>query len=150
MYEELKDLLVSELLIDAADIKPESELVADLGISSVDLADLVCQCEDKFGIEIDDTDMSRFVTVKDIVDYLEEKKATDYKAEYEKLVFACGKSKVCALAEVGYNPDVDLISSSKVPWAYYMTWSKEFAMDGVHNTENELCRMYSSDYTVKL
>ena len=75
MYEELKDLLVSELLIDAADIKPESELVADLGISSVDLADLVGQCEDKFGIEIDDTDMSRFVTVKDIVDYLEEKKA---------------------------------------------------------------------------
>lgn len=43
MYEELKDLLVSELLIDAAEIKPESELVADLGISSVDLADLVCQ-----------------------------------------------------------------------------------------------------------
>ena len=35
----------------------------------------ICQCEDKFGIEIDDTDMSRFVTVKDIVDYLEEKKA---------------------------------------------------------------------------
>ena len=75
MYEELKDLLVSELLIDAADIKPESELVADLGISSVDLADLVCRCEDKLEIEIDDTDMSRFVTVKDIVDYLEEKKA---------------------------------------------------------------------------
>ena len=75
MYEELKDLLVSELLIDAAEIKPESELVADLGISSVDLAGLVCQCEDKFGIEIDDTDMSRFVTVKDIADYLEEKKA---------------------------------------------------------------------------
>lgn len=75
MYEELKDLLVSELLIDEADIKPESELVADLGISSVDLADLVCQCEDKFGIEIDDTDMSKFVTVRDIVNYLEEKKA---------------------------------------------------------------------------
>ena len=81
---------------------------------------------------------------------LEEKKATDYKAEYEKLVSACGKNKVCALAEVGYNPDVDLVSSSKVPWAYYMTWSKEFAMDGVRNTENELCRMYSSDYSVKL
>lgn len=91
-----------------------------------------------------------YVDVNSIDVYLEEKKATDYKAEYEKLVSACGKNKVCALAEVGYNPDVDLVSSSKVSWAYYMTWSKEFAMDGVRNTENELCRMYSSDYSVKL
>lgn len=74
MFEELKELLVTELLIDADEIKPESELAADLGISSVDLADLVCHCEEKFGIEIDDADMSRFITVKDVVDYLEEKK----------------------------------------------------------------------------
>ncbi|MCQ2242504.1 glycosyl hydrolase [Treponema sp.] len=91
-----------------------------------------------------------YVDVNSIDVYLEEKKATDYKTEYEKLVGACGKNKVCALAEVGYNPDVDLVEVSKVPWAYYMTWSKEFAMDGVRNTKDELSHMYSSDYSVKL
>lgn len=71
MFEQLKELLVSELLIDPADITPEAELSSDLGISSVDLADLVCHCEEKFNIEIDDSDMGRFITIKDVVDYLE-------------------------------------------------------------------------------
>lgn len=75
MFEELKELLATELLIDPEDIKPEAELSADLGISSVDLADLVCHCEEKFEIEIDDSDMSKFITVKDVVDYLESRKA---------------------------------------------------------------------------
>ena len=74
MYEELKKLLVDELLIAPEDITLEAELANDLGISSVDLADLICNCEDKFGIEIDDTDMTKFVTVGDVVAYLEEKK----------------------------------------------------------------------------
>ena len=74
MYEELKEMLVNELLINPDDITLEAELTNDLGISSVDLADLICNCEEKFGIEIDDTDMTRFVTVGDVVAYLEEKK----------------------------------------------------------------------------
>ena len=71
MFEELKELLVNELLLDPDDVKLEAELSADLGISSVDLADLVCHCEEKFNLEIDDTDMSKFITIKDVVDYLE-------------------------------------------------------------------------------
>ena len=47
MFEQLKELLVNELLIDPEDITPDAELSSDLGISSVDLADLVCQCEEK-------------------------------------------------------------------------------------------------------
>ena len=74
MFEQLKELLVNELLIDPEDITPDAELSSDLGISSVDLADLVCQCEEKFGLEIDDADMGRFITIKDVVDYLEETK----------------------------------------------------------------------------
>ena len=74
MFEELKELLVNELLLDPDDIKPEAELSADLGISSVDLADLVCHCEEKFNLEIDDTDMGKFITIKDVVDYLESHK----------------------------------------------------------------------------
>ena len=74
MYEELKEMLVNELLIAPEDITLEAELANDLGISSVDLADLICNCEEKFGVEIDDTDMTKLVTVGDVVAYLEEKK----------------------------------------------------------------------------
>ncbi|MBQ8388675.1 MAG: acyl carrier protein [Clostridia bacterium] len=71
MYEKLKALLVDELQIDPEDIKPDAELSADLGINSIELADLVMLCEDKFGITIDDSDIGKFTTIQDVVDYLE-------------------------------------------------------------------------------
>ena len=71
MFEKLKELLVEELQIDANDITLDAELSSDLGINSIELADLVMLCEDKFDIEIDDADISKFVTVGDVVNYLE-------------------------------------------------------------------------------
>lgn len=71
MFEKLKELLVEELQIDADDITLEAELSGDLGINSIELADLVMLCEDKFDIEIEDTDINRFVTIGDVVNYLE-------------------------------------------------------------------------------
>ena len=65
--EELKKALASELDINADDITPEAELVNDLGINSLELADLVLQCEDKFDIEITDEVINGFVTVEDLV-----------------------------------------------------------------------------------
>jgi acyl carrier protein len=71
MFETLKNILVEELQLDADEIKPESELANDLGINSIELADLVMLCEDKFGIEIEDEDIHKFVTIEDVVSYLE-------------------------------------------------------------------------------
>lgn len=73
MFETLKNLLVEELQLAPDEIKMESELTNDLGINSIELADLVLQCEDKFGIEIEDDDIHRFITIGDVVKYLEEK-----------------------------------------------------------------------------
>ena len=72
MFETLKNLLVEELQLDPEEIKPEAELANDLGINSIELADLVLLCEDKFGIEIQDSDIHKFVTVGDVVAYLED------------------------------------------------------------------------------
>ena len=41
MYEEFKQLLISKLEIDPEQIKPEAQLANDLGINSLELADLV-------------------------------------------------------------------------------------------------------------
>ncbi|MBQ8523238.1 MAG: acyl carrier protein [Clostridia bacterium] len=70
MFEQIKDLLVDELSVNPADITPTAELVNDLGINSLELADLVLMCEERFNIEIGDDDIHKFITVGDVVDYL--------------------------------------------------------------------------------
>ena len=71
MYEKFVELLVEELQINRDDITMDAELSNDLGINSIELADLVMLCEEKFDIEIDDEDIHKFVTVGDVVNYLE-------------------------------------------------------------------------------
>ena len=59
MFETLKAILVEELQLDADEITMESELANDLGVNSIELADLIMLCEDKFGVEIEDEDIMR-------------------------------------------------------------------------------------------
>ena len=71
MFETLKKLLVDELQIRPDTITADAELAADLGINSIELANLVMLCEEKFDITIDDDDIHKLVTVGDVVAYLE-------------------------------------------------------------------------------
>ena len=73
MFDRVKKMLVEDLNVEESEITLESELINDLGINSLELADLICICEDNFGIEIDDDDLRGFITVGDVVKYLEEK-----------------------------------------------------------------------------
>ncbi len=73
MFEKLKALLIEELHVDEENIKPESELANDLGINSLELADLILLCEEKFNVTIDDDDLHTFITIQDVVNYLNEK-----------------------------------------------------------------------------
>lgn len=72
MFETLKSILVDELQLDPDDIKMESELANDLGVNSIELADLIMICEEQFNLEIQDEDIHKFVTIADVVAYLEE------------------------------------------------------------------------------
>ena len=73
MFEQLKELLVNELSVNADDITMDAELVSDLGINSLELADFVLLCEARFGVSISDDDIHKFITVGDVVNYLSEK-----------------------------------------------------------------------------
>jgi acyl carrier protein len=73
MFEKFKDILVEELSINAEDIKLEAELVNDLGINSLELADLVLLCEERFDITISDDDLHKFITVGDVVEFVSSK-----------------------------------------------------------------------------
>ena len=71
MYDRIKDVLVSKLQLNENEITPDSELVNDLGINSLELADLVMECEEEFDIEIDDNSIRGVGTVGDVAKYLE-------------------------------------------------------------------------------
>lgn len=81
--------------------------------------------------------------------YLPEYKPTDYAAEYRELIDNTTHNKVAALSEVGYLPDAELLSKSCIPWAYYMTWSKEFCIGEQYNSEESIRSMYDSEYSIK-
>lgn len=89
-----------------------------------------------------------YVDVISVDIYLEKYKPTDYKEEYEQLVSATTTNKVAALAEIGYLPDIDMLAQSKVPWAYYMLWSKEFCIGEQYNSKDSMKRIMTSSYVV--
>lgn len=75
MFDRVKKILVEDLNVEESEITPEAELVNDLGINSLELADLICICEENFDIEVDDDDVRGFITVGDVVEYLNKKTA---------------------------------------------------------------------------
>ena len=73
MYDKIKKILVDEMNIKESNITLDSELTGDLGFNSLELADRVLLCEEKFGISFDDDDLSKLITVRDVVEYIESK-----------------------------------------------------------------------------
>ncbi|MGN1121602.1 MAG: phosphopantetheine-binding protein [Eubacteriales bacterium] len=72
MFDEVKAMLVNEMSIDAADVTEDAEFVKDLGFNSLEIADLVVMCEEKYGIDIDEDRAHSIITVGDFADYLAE------------------------------------------------------------------------------
>ena len=74
VLDEVSKIIADTLEIDVKEVKAESNLIADLGMESLDLVDLVVAFEDKYKVSIDDKDVKKLQTVKDIVTYIENKK----------------------------------------------------------------------------
>ena len=61
--------------ITEADLKPEAQLVQDLKLDSIDMAELLVLAEEAFGIKISDDDMSKMTTIAAAVAYLDQRLA---------------------------------------------------------------------------
>ena len=71
---EVSKIIAEQLEVSVKDVKANSNLIADLGMESLDLVDLVVAFEEKFKVEINDKDLKKLQTVQDIVTYIETKK----------------------------------------------------------------------------
>ena len=73
MFEELKTILMDELDVPEELITMDAEFVNDLKLNSLEIADLVVLCEDKFNVEIEETDLHSLICISDFVEYMEAK-----------------------------------------------------------------------------
>lgn len=74
MFEEIKGKIAELLNVNADTITPQSNLITDLKADSMDIATLLFEVEEKYGIEIDEDDLESLKTVGDIVLYIQNKK----------------------------------------------------------------------------
>jgi acyl carrier protein len=73
IFEKVKKILIEKLSVNESDIKEDSSLVDDLGVDSLDLVELLMKFEEEFKIEISEEESQKILTIKDIVDFIEEK-----------------------------------------------------------------------------
>lgn len=69
------DIIAERLSKDAKTITENSNVVADLGADSLDIAEIMMDLEDSFGIKLDDdqNESPNNKTVGDIIKYIESK-----------------------------------------------------------------------------
>ena len=70
------EILVEKLGIAESEITPEANFVKDLGIDSLDYAEIVMEFEQTFDIRIPDDDAEKLQTFGQAVDYIHEKLKT--------------------------------------------------------------------------
>lgn len=68
--EKVRNVVCSQLQVEASEVKPSSLFGDDLGADSLDLTELAIGFEDEFGIEIPESDFTELSTVANVVDYI--------------------------------------------------------------------------------
>ena len=71
--EKITDILVDKLGIASTEVTPDANMIRDLGIDSLDYAELIMEFEQMFDIRIPDEDAEQLITVKEAVDYISKK-----------------------------------------------------------------------------
>jgi acyl carrier protein len=75
LIDDIKEVVVEQLSVSADEVKDDAKFVEDLGADSLDVVELVMALEEKFEIEIPDSDAEGIQSVKDVVDYIEKAKS---------------------------------------------------------------------------
>ncbi len=63
-------IIVDQLGVDEADVKPSASFVEDLGADSLDTVELVMALEEEFETEIPDEEAEKISTVQAAIDYV--------------------------------------------------------------------------------
>jgi acyl carrier protein len=68
--DKVKEILLEILDVKEEDIVPTATLADDLGVTSIDLVEILTAFANTFDLQIREVDAARVKTVQDIIDYL--------------------------------------------------------------------------------
>lgn len=69
---EVIEVLAAQLSLSIDDITEDSKIIDELGADSLDIVVITSTLEDKYGIEISDSDIMKMKNVSDIFEYIED------------------------------------------------------------------------------
>jgi acyl carrier protein len=72
-FEKIREIIVEQLGVDESAVTLETSLMKDLEADSLDAVEIIMAIEDEFEIEVPDEDAEKFLSIGDIVKYVEEK-----------------------------------------------------------------------------
>ncbi|EIG7515086.1 acyl carrier protein [Campylobacter jejuni] len=70
-FDDVKAVVVEQLSIDADAVKMEAKIIEDLGADSLDVVELIMALEEKFEVEIPDSDAEKLIKIEDVVNYID-------------------------------------------------------------------------------
>lgn len=74
MVNEIIGIIAEQLVINAEEIKPESNIIDDLKADSLAVVEMLMAIEEKYGVNVPDEDVPNLKTVQDIADYVKNNK----------------------------------------------------------------------------
>ena len=72
VLEKVKMILANQFDVEEDTITPETNILEDLSVDSLDIVDMLMSLEDEFDVEIPDEKIETLRTVADVVAYIEE------------------------------------------------------------------------------
>ena len=73
--ERVRNIVIQQLGVSDAEVKDDSSFVDDLGADSLDTVELVMALEEEFDLEIQDEEAERITTIKEAVDFINQKQS---------------------------------------------------------------------------
>ena len=73
VFKKVTEIITEKLGIPESEVTPDASFVRDLGIDSLDYAELVMEFEQTFDIKISDDDAERMNTIGSAVEYIQSK-----------------------------------------------------------------------------
>jgi acyl carrier protein len=70
VVQKVKDIIVEQLGVDAAQVTESAKFVEDLSADSLDTVELIMALEEEFKIEIPDEEAEKIVSVGDAINYI--------------------------------------------------------------------------------
>ena len=71
IFDEVRDVVVEQLSVAPDAVKLEYKIIEDLGADSLDVVELVMALEEKFEVEIPDSEAEKLKTIQDVVTFVE-------------------------------------------------------------------------------